>query len=50
MPHHVIDVAPLRAEYGELVLGEDSQTTAEDLVTTPDRAVGFGTLTKTETP
>jgi sortase A len=25
-------------------------TTAEDLVTTPDRAVGFGTLTKTETP
>ena len=32
MPHHVIDVAPLRAEYGELVLGEDSQTTAEDLV------------------
>ena len=25
-------------------------TTAEDLATTPDRAVGFGTLTKTETP
>ncbi len=25
-------------------------TTAEDLVPTPDRAVGFGTLTKTETP
>lgn len=25
-------------------------TTAEDLINTPDRAVGFGTLTETETP